>query len=305
MTIAVPFKPQSSLWSAHLICLISMVIWSAGLPANGLLLPILPPLPLSAMRLVLAALALLPFWLWREGPQALRRANWLRGVWVGAMIGAGSLLVIIGQLLTNAVTVAVISAALPIIGLSLEIALDGRKLTAALIAGFVFAMAGGAVALGPNINGVSFGLGALICLASTVLFTFGSRLTVTAFPDQTPLGRTAVTLGGAALVMAVLTVILQQTGFTPAPDLALMGGREWAALLFFAVGSLAISQVMFIMSVERLGIGMASIHINATPFYVMLMALIWGGAWSWWQAGGAALVGVGVIVAQGLPGKRA
>ena len=52
-----------------------------------------------------------------------------------------------------------------------------------------------------------------------------------------------------------------------------------------------------------LGIAMAALHINATPFYVMIMAVMLGGAWNWWQAAGAALVGFGVIVAQGLPKK--
>ena len=295
---------QSSLWAAHLICMASMVIWAAGLPANSVLLPILPPLALAALRLVLASAALIPFWLWREGAQALRGANWRLGVGVGSLIGAGSLLIIMGQSRTDAVTVAVISAALPVVGLTLEIFLDGRKLTLGLILGLVFALAGGVLALGPSAGGVSFGIGALMCLVSVVLFTLGSRLTVTAFPTLTPLGRTAVTLGGASITMTVVALGGQMTGAVPAPDFTLMGPKEWGALFIFAVGSLAFSQVLWIMSVERLGIGMAALHINAAPFYVMLIALMFGGGWSWWQAGGAALVGAGVIVAQGLPKRR-
>ncbi len=292
---------QRSLFGAHMICMASMMIWAAGLPANAVLLPIVPPFALSSMRLGLAVAALLPFWLWREGLQALRGVNWTLGAGVGSLVGAGSLLVILGQSRTDAVTVAVISAALPVIGLTLEIFLDGRKLTAALVVGLVFALGGGVVALGPSAGGVSFGIGALMCLVSTVLYTLGSRLTVTAFPALTPLGRTTVTLGGAAVTMAVVALGAQMAGSVPAPDLGLLGLREWGALLVFAVGSLAVSQVLWIMSVERLGIGMAALHINATPFYVMLLALLFGGAWNWWQAGGALLVGVGVLIAQGLP----
>ena len=296
--------PQSRLWVAHLICMISMLVWAAGLPANGLLLPILPPLALASMRLCLAAAALIPFWLWREGGHALRGANWRLGAGVGSLIGAGSLLVILSQSRTDAVTVAVISSTLPVIGLTIEMFLDGRKLTFALILGVVFALAGGVVALGPSAGGVSFGVGAVMCLVSVMLYALGSRMTVTSFPQLTPLGRSSVTLGGAAVTMAFVALGAQLAGLAPAPDLRLMGLREWAALLVFAVGSLALSQVLWIMSVERLGIGIAALHINATPFYVMLIALAFGGGWSWWQAGGAALVAVGVIVAQGLP-KRA
>lgn len=298
---AVQASPQSRLWVAHLICMLSMLIWAAGLPANSVLLPILPPLALASLRLSLAAAALVPFWLWREGAHVLRGADWRLGTGVGSLIGAGSLLVILSQSRTDAVTVAVISSTLPVVGLTIEIFLDGRKLTFALILGVLFALAGGVVALGPSASGVSFGVGAVMCLVSVVLYALGSRLTVTSFPTLTPLGRSTVTLGGAAVTMAIVALGAQTAGLVAAPDLRLMGLREWAALFVFAVGSLAISQVLWIMSVERLGIGMAALHINATPFYVMLIALAFGGGWSWWQVGGAALVGAGVIVAQGLP----
>lgn len=281
--------------------MLSMLIWAAGLPANSLLLPILPPLALASLRLLLAAAALIPFWLWREGAHVLRGANWRLGAGVGSLIGAGSLLVILSQSRTDAVTVAVISSTLPVVGLTTEIFLDGRRLTFALILGVLFALAGGVVALGPSAGGVSFGIGAVMCLVSVVLYALGSRLTVTSFPTLTPLGRSSVTLGGAALTMAIVALGAQVAGLVPAPDLRLMGLRDWGALFVFAVGSLAISQVLWIMSVERLGIGMAALHINATPFYVMLIALAFGGGWRGWQAGGAALVGVGVVVAQGLP----
>ncbi|MDB5665594.1 MAG: hypothetical protein JWS11_2137, partial [Cypionkella sp.] len=32
------------LLAANLVCMISMVVWAAGLPANAILLPLLPPL---------------------------------------------------------------------------------------------------------------------------------------------------------------------------------------------------------------------------------------------------------------------
>ena len=83
--------------TANLICMVSMLIWAAGLPAASVLIPLLPPLPLSAARVSLAALALLPVWLLVEGPQALRHANWGKGVLVGSGLGLGVLLMILGQ----------------------------------------------------------------------------------------------------------------------------------------------------------------------------------------------------------------
>jgi drug/metabolite transporter (DMT)-like permease len=290
---------SKGLLTANLICMISMLVWAAGLPANGLLLPLLPPLALSAARFALAAAALLPFWLFVEGPAVFRNAGWLKGILVGAMIGIGGLCVILGQSLTDAVTVAVISATMPVVGIAIEVLLDGRKLTPALILGLILAFIGGIIALGAGVGGLSFGLGALICLTSVLFFTLGSRLTVTAFPDLTPLGRTTVTLTGAAIFTLIVAPIHALT-FGPMPNFGNLGAREWGALAVFAIGSLALSQVLWIMSVEKLGIGLAALHINAAPFYVMLILFAFGAAWSWQQAFGAAIVGLGVLVAQGI-----
>ncbi|MDB5657783.1 MAG: hypothetical protein JWS10_398 [Cypionkella sp.] len=306
------------LLAANLVCMISMVVWAAGLPANAILLPLLPPLSLSAARFGMAAAALLPLWVAVEGFGVLRGAQWLKGIAVGGMIGIGGLCVILGQSLTDAVTVAVISATMPVVAIAIEVVLDGRRLTLAIVAGLALAVVGGIIALGGGVDGLSLGLGALICFGSVLFFTFGSRLTVTAFPVLTPLGRTAVTLTGAA-IGTIIIALVHAVRFLPMPDfgqigpgesgmmmvLAVpnfgqLGPREWGALVVFAVGSLAVSQVLWIISVGKLGIGLAALHINAAPFYVMLILFAFGDPWNWQQAFGAAIVGLGVLVAQGI-----
>jgi drug/metabolite transporter (DMT)-like permease len=79
-----------------------------------------------------------------------------------------------------------------------------------------------------------------------------------------------------------------------------LGLQELGALAVFAIGGLAISQVLWIMAIGSLGIAMSSLHINATPFYVMLILFAMGGAWQWTQAFAAAVVGLGVLIAQGI-----
>ena len=124
-------------------------------------------------------------------------------------------------------------------------------------------------------------------------------MTITAFPDLSPLGRTSITLTGAAILISVAAIGHAALGAT-GPLWAQLGWREFGALAVFSIGGLAISQVFWIMSVGQLGIGLASLHINATPFYVMLILFMFGAAWSWPQAVAAAIVGVGVLIAQGV-----
>jgi drug/metabolite transporter (DMT)-like permease len=298
-----PQTRQSSLLTANLICMGSMLIWAAGLPAADHLIPLLIPEQLNALRMLLAGGFLVVVWALFEGFAPLRATNWLKGIAVGSLIGLGAWFLIKGQAIGGAVTAAVISSTLPVVGIALEVALDGRKVTLALILGLILSLAGGVMALDLGAGGAGGGLslawGAVLCFGSVVSFTIGSRLTVTAFPKETPLGRTAVTLTGAAI--AALIVAGGQVGLGgEMPTFAAWGWKEIGAILLFSVGALGISQVMWIMSVERLGIGLSALHINAAPFYVMLILFALGGLWNWPQAVAAALVGLGVLIAQGI-----
>jgi drug/metabolite transporter (DMT)-like permease len=305
-TTSEPVAAAPSLLGANLVCMASMLIWAAGLPAADFIIPLLPADQLSALRMGLAALALLPVWAVMEGPGALLRVNWPKGIAVGSLIGLGAWFLVQGQARGGAVTAAVISATLPVVGIALEVALDGRKLNAGLIIGLLLSLVGGMMALDFKGGGMSLGFGALLCFGSVVSFTLGSRLTVTAFPALSPIGRTALTISGAAIAVSTVALIGIGAG-APPPDFSGWGMRETLALLAFSVGSLGISQLMWIMSVEKLGIGLSALHINAAPFYVMIILFLMGGKWDWVQAGAAGLVAIGVLVAQGIIpiGRRA
>jgi len=295
-----PSPVPPSAWAANGVCMLSMLIWAMGLPAAGLLLGTVPPLPLTAARMVTAACCLLPFWLLLEGADALRKAPWWRGIGLGgSTIGLGAFLMVVGQSMTDAVTVAIISASMPVVGIAIEVLLDGRKLSRGLVIGVALSLVGGVMALDGGNQRLALGLGALMSFAAILVYTLGSRLTVTSFPDLSPLGRTTVTLAGAAVATTVAACAAALAGAAP-PQWAALGWRELGALAIFAIGGMAISQVLWIRSVGHLGIALSSLHINATPFYVMLILFALGGAWNWTQAAAALVVGVGVFIAQGV-----
>ncbi len=277
-----------------------MLIWAAGLPAADHLIPLLPAEQLTALRMSITAAALVPFWIWREGRGVLRDAQWLRGIAVGSLIGLGAWFLVAGQAIGGAVTAAVISASLPLIGMAIEVMFDGRKITRALVVGIALSLIGGMMALDWRAGGLSLGFGALLCFASVVSFTIGSRLTVTAFPHHSPIGRVAVTLTGAAIAASLVSAAQALMTATPLPNLLSWGAGDWGAMLIYSVGAMAISQVLWIISIDRLGIGMSSLHINAAPFYVMAILFALGGAWIWGQAAAAGLVALGVLIAQGI-----
>jgi drug/metabolite transporter (DMT)-like permease len=280
---------------ANLLCMASMLVWAAGLPAADVLIPLLPPLALAAARMALATAVLLPIWLSLD-PQEALQANWPMGIAVGGLLGMGAALLVVGQGMTGAVTVAIISTTMPIIAALIEAVLDRRRPSGPLLAGIALSLAGGCVALDPAAGGPDFGLGALIKLAAVFLYALASRLTVSAFPALSPLGRTTITLTAAALVTTLAASL-----FGPArADWSRLDAHAWGALAVFSVGGLALSQLLWIRALGRLGLAQSALHLNATPFYVMLILFALGGGWSWREAAGAALVGLGVLVAQNI-----
>jgi len=210
-----PTLPRS-IASANLICVASMVVWAAGLPAADLLIPLMPPIALTAMRTGLAGLVLMAVWIAVEGLEPVRRANWLHGLLVGGVcIGLGAVLLVVGQSYTDAVTVSIITASMPVVGIALEVLLDGRRVTTALLLGLLLSLAGGLIALAQGGFTLNLGLGALAAFGSVVVFTWGSRASVTYFPDLTALGRTSITVTSAFGVTLVLSLGWSMLGGAP------------------------------------------------------------------------------------------
>ncbi len=290
--------------AANLICLASMAIWASGLPAATLILPHMPPVALTAGRATLAALVLVPVWWLLEGRRTVLRADWVTGAWVGFVtLGLASVFIVIALQFNDPVTVAIVSAVMPVIGILLECLADKRPFTRALAVGLVLSVAGGLVAVRGAEGEVDFGVGVLAALASVLCYTWGSRETVRALPELTSLGRSAITVAGCAMV-ALAAALADGLIRGAWPDWAAIGPLEITGLAVFGIGSMALSQLLWIISVGRIGIGAASMHMNAAPFYTMLIVFLLGGAWNWWQTLGAAIVVLGALIAQELVGTE-
>lgn len=275
-----------------------------GLPAADIVIGPMTPLPLTAARISLAATILLPLWLAVDGWETLKNANWRQGFLIGGMgFGLGAWLMLVGQALTDVVTIAIISATMPVIGIAFEWLTGGRKLTLMLGLGLVFSLAGGFLAVGAGASGVKlWSLGTLAAFGSVLAYTWGSFATVRTLPGLGTIGQTAITLTAAA-VITTLAAIIQAASGGPSPNWAAMGGPQIAALAFYAIGGMALSQLLWIASIGRLGVGIGSMHINASPFYVMAIAYALGGTWNGWQAFSAVVVAAGVLIAQISPAR--
>ena len=269
-----------------------------GFPAAEFLLEDWDVVSIVAARNTLAFVLIMFIWIVFEGLQEVRVAKWNKGFWIGAIgFGVGSFFVLLLQSITSPVIAALMVATMPVAAVTLEIFLDGRKITRWFLLGIILVLLGGFVASGSNLQNDSIGLASFLGITGVGLFAWGSRATVKNLPGMTLLGQVAVTTSGM-VGSAVLVYFISSVFFEITKPLSLITYEHIGLLLIYACLAIAISQILWIKSVDQLGIGLSSFHLNAAPFYVMLMLFLLGSNWIWHQTIGAAIVITGVILAQ-------
>jgi drug/metabolite transporter (DMT)-like permease len=278
--------------------MLSIVLFAIGFPAADVLLETWGVISLVTARVVLACSLMMPLWILIDGRAQVVNAPWLRALGIGALgFGSGTILLLVVQDMTDPISAALIAATMPVSAIILEILFDGRRLTKNFMGGTVLVLIGGYLAAGAVLHETSFGGAVLLGGLASVMFAWGSRQAVKGLPELTSFGQATATLIGA-MAFCLLTFATFKFMAWEGTKTAVLGSWGWSMLLIYAWGGLAISQAFWILGVSRLGIGIASFHLNAAPFYVMIIFLFAGGSWDWTRALGAAVLGLGVALAQ-------
>ena len=280
-------------------------MWAVGFPAAEILLESWGAISLLFVRILLSVIVLMAYWIIADGWQQVINSPWLRGIKVGGIgFGFGAILLLVGQKMSDPVTPAIAAAMMPIFGVAIEVMFDQRKLTATLIIGMIFALIGGYLATGLNLSQGSFGVGAILCMIAVSLFAWATRSTTRNFPTLSSIGQTTITLFGGLVFIPVAYMIAQFTGYNET-QIGIIDARHLMLLLIFSLISLGVAQLLWIWGAGHLGILLASFHMNAVPFYVMVtLVIVMGQQWQWRQAVGAGLVGIGVLLAQSTKAKK-
>ncbi len=287
---------RSSVLPGNGLAVASMLTWAAGFPAAEVLLQTWPPIALLVARLGLAVLVMVPIWVLIDGPSRVLRARWGHAMFIGGTLGAAMFLIIVAQKLTDPVTVAIIASCAPLFATLLELATGARRLRWNFALGVVVSIVGGLIATSA-VAPAQLGLGAACAIASTGLFCWASMAIARDFPELGQTGRSTITFLGGLVVAMVLFFVAGQMGVDVLPT-APIDVQQAGMLAIYALIAMGLSQVFFIASVGKIGVALASFHINIAPFYVMLIMLVLGEDWNWTRALGAGIVAVAVVVAQ-------
>ncbi len=291
-------EPTSGSLRGNAICMMAVALFATGFPAAEELLNSWGAISLITVRCALACLLLLPVWIAMDGWRKVAEAPWMRGLGIGALgFGTGTIVLLVIQDFTDPVTAVLIAATMPVSAVALEVMLDGRRLTRNFMIGTALVLFGGFLATGAKITDGTYGWSIFFGLLASMLFAWGSRKTVKGLPEMSMIGQSTLTLIGAMMFCLATYDVFVLFGW-PGTHAAPLDPRGWMMLLIYGWASLAVSQVLWISGVSRLGVGIASFHLNAAPFYVMLILVFMGGTWEWQRAFGAVVLGLGVVLAQ-------
>ena len=292
----------TSRFIGNLFCALAMVFFAAGFPAAEFLLENSGVIALISLRNAVGFAMLLVFLRLLQRETELFSLPWRAGFQYGFVgFGFGSVMLLVAQSMSDATTAALAVAVMPITAIALEVVLDERPLTLRFLFSVLLVLIGGVLASGVMVQKISVGMGFTIGLIGSGFFAWGSRQTVKKLPDLTPLSRTTVTTGGM-VAFCLICWIGVELFWQNSATLSITTSQEIMLLLIYSILGLSISQVLWIKSVANIGVGIASFHLNATPFYVMVIIFFLGGGWNWMQTVGVLIVLSGAILAQ-LPDK--
>ena len=268
----------------------SLLFWSVGFPLGEVLLESWGAVSLVIYRQGAAVLLLMLVWLMVDSWTEIKSAPWKKGLGVGSIgFGLGAILLLYGQKISDAVTPAIAVAMMPIAGALIEILMDKRMVTIRFVTGALCALAGGLIATGANLAAGEISLGALLCLLAVILFSWGTRGSTKGLPGVSPAGQTAITMVGSLAFMCIVYLVLG-TFNSVENTIGSLEGKLFVYFLIFSLVSVSVAQSLWILGAARLGIFLASLHMNALPFYVMTILVVWQGEeWNGLQAIGASL----------------
>ena len=187
---------------------------------------------------------------------------------------------------------------MPIAGAAIEMIFDRRRMSFHLLAGIALAVTGGYLVAGASFHEGAVGTGMALCVVAIFLFAWATRATTRELETLTRPGQAAVTLSGGALILVLL--YLGALPFSPSETkMGTIDAARFWPFIIFVLPSAGIAQLMWIYGAGSLGVMLASFHMNAVPFYVMVILLALSmGEWEWLRAAGVAVVVLGVLISQ-------
>ena len=248
------------------------------------------PVALSALRVGLATLVLLPLLFWR-GQAAVLRAHWRTIALVGVVNSAlPFVLFSTAALAINAGLSSIFNATAPLWGAVIAWFWLGDRLTRARVVGLALGFAGvlwlawDTASFKPGEHGVSAAVAIAACLGATLCYGFAANYT-----KRNLSGVASLAMATGSQLAATLALALPALWWWPS---VMPGATAWASVAALALLCTAVAYLLYFRLIERLG---ASRAITVT-FLLPVFGTAWGAIFLGERLTPAMLLGCAVIL---------
>jgi drug/metabolite transporter (DMT)-like permease len=246
-------------------------LWGSSFLFIEVALEEVEPTVLIALRLLTAALVLVPFLALRQGAPAFRqlRAGWQPVVVLGAINAAIPFTLIAwGQKHIDSGIAAIANASVPIFVALLAIHFrPSEKVTGSRAVGIAAGIVGVAVLAGANPEGGWWAVaGTLAVVAASFLYAAGALYAQTHVENLEPM----LLVTGSTIVG---TLMLAPFAIAQAPT-SLPGWKVWLAIAVLGVGGMAIGQFVYYVLLETHGSTKAALVTYLLPGMALVLGMV-------------------------------
>jgi drug/metabolite transporter (DMT)-like permease len=273
------------------------ILWGGSFFFNGVVLRELPPLTVVLLRVVLAAIILLPLlWVYRiRFPKGM--SGWKPFFAIGLLNNVLPFsLIVMGQTYIASGLASILNATTPLFTVVVMAAAGEEKLHARRVVGIIAGLIGVVILHG---EGLGFetgqGIGILLCLAAAFSYGLSALVARRLLSNSPPLGTATFQMLASAVMMTAVAGIFERPW-----QLAMPGVTTWLAVIGLAALSTALAYIVFFQILRRSGATNVMLVTLLIPVTAILLGyLVLGESISLREIIGALVIGSALLLIDG------
>jgi drug/metabolite transporter (DMT)-like permease len=245
------------------------VLWGGSFFFNGVALRELPPLTVVFLRVVLAALILLPLLRVYRIRFPTGISGWKPFFTVALFNNVLPFsLIVAGQTYIPSGLASILNATTPLFTVVVMAAAGDEKLNARRIAAVVTGLIGVIILRGQGLGlTTGQGVGILLCLAGALSYGLAALFARRQLSDSPPLATATFQLLASSLMMTIVVAVVERPWQLPMP-----GATTWLAMLGLAALSTALAYTVFFQVLRRSG----STNVMLVTLLIPVTAILLG-----------------------------
>ena len=273
------------------------VLWGGSFFFNGVALRELPPFTLVFLRVVLAALILLPVLYTHKLPFPRTWMGW-RPFFLVALFNnvLPFSLIVTGQTYIPSGLASILNATTPLFTVVVMALAGEEELYLRRVVGVIIGLIGVFVLRGSGLGFESGqGLGILLCLLAALSYGISALVARRALADSPPLATATFQLMASSLMMAIVAGIFERPWQLPVP-----GAVTWFAVFGLAALSTALAYIVFFQILRRSGATNVMLVTLLVPVTAILLgSFVLGEPISLREIAGAMVIGSALLLIDG------